>query len=150
MVGALLAVALAGLFGASMAELARMELTVAGNGDRLQAGLAAVDECAARVLRALPLGWEFADALAGPDGVAGTADDGLLVAPPACRADAQALGSPAPRILVDLDATRAGGRRLASMIVGRAADAGPASARLDRQRGGRRRRRRPAAPRRRG
>ena len=60
-------------------------------------------------------------ALAGPDGVAATADDGTLVAPAGCTAAARrppGAATPA-RLLVTVDAAAAGGRRRLEAIVGR-------------------------------
>lgn len=125
MVGALLALLLAALFGATMADLGRTELTLARSGTRFATGLAALDECAARVLRSLPLGWSFADVLAGPDAAPGTGDDGILPAPAPCVASAGPLGGGVPRMLVDFESMRSGGRRAGRAVVGRSTRPGP-------------------------
>lgn len=125
MVAAMLALLLVALFGSTMAELGRMELLLARNGTRLATGLAALDECAAAVTRSLPLGWDFDGVLAGPDGTPGTADDGLVAAPPFCVATAAPLPGLPARLLLDLEAARAGGRRAGRALIGRARTPGP-------------------------
>lgn len=125
MVGALLALLLAGLFGATMAALGRTELLLARNGTRFALALVALDECAAAATRGLPLGWRFDDVLAGPDGVPGSADDGAVAAPPPCIVTATPLAGAPPRIHLDLATARGGGRRAGRAVIGRRARPGP-------------------------
>jgi len=127
MVGALLALVVATLFTATLADLGRGELVIARNEQRAAVALAALDGCTAVVLRALPLGWWFDDVLAGPDGVGGTLDDGALPTPAGCVGTATAVAAAAPRLRVVLEASRGGGRRRGEAIVGRAATPGPAA-----------------------
>lgn len=128
LVGALLALVLVALFGASMADIATSETHLTRNGSRFRHALAEVDACAADVIRALPLGWTFTDALTGPDGASGTGDDGILPAPSPCLASAAPIPTPNPRIRVAIESMRHGGRRTGTAIVGRAAAPGPRAA----------------------
>jgi hypothetical protein len=83
---ALILVLVATLLGAAVADVARIELVLAQSRRTLARGLAAAETCLARVTAALPAGWDHSTALVGTDGVAGTVDDGILVAPPGCTA----------------------------------------------------------------
>jgi hypothetical protein len=106
-------VAIAGAVSAAIATLARTEVVLARNREVAARALAAADACLAAVAADLPPGWEFDDLLAGPDGLAGTADDGARPAPPDCIAQVTlAPGAALPsRALLDVEATAAGGRR---------------------------------------
>jgi hypothetical protein len=123
---ALVLVAVAGAVSAAVATLARTEVVLARNREAAAHALAAADGCVAAVTADLPVGWEFDGLVAGPDGVAGTADDGVRPAP----ADCTARLSPAPggtlpsRALLDVAATAAGGRRRIEAVVTRAAPPG--------------------------
>jgi hypothetical protein len=110
---ALVLVAIAGAVSAAIATLARTEIVLARNREVAARALAAADGCVAAVAADLPAGWEFDDLLAGPDGIAGTADDGARSAPPDCTARVTLAPGPAlpSRALVDVEATAAGGRR---------------------------------------
>jgi len=86
----------------------------------------AADACLARILAALPIGWDFAATLAGPDGVTGTPDDGAVVAPAGCTVSAHAApgGVAAERVQLTLTATTSGGQRTLDAVGGRAHDPG--------------------------
>jgi hypothetical protein len=106
-------VAVAGAVSAAVATLARTEVMLARNREVAAHALAAADGCLAAIIADLPAGWEFDELIAGPDDVAGTADDGARPAPPDCTAQlSPAPGPPLPfRALLDVEATAAGGRR---------------------------------------
>jgi hypothetical protein len=118
---ALAALAVSAALGAAIAELTRIEVVIARHRRAATAALLATDTCAAEVITALPVAWDFGDLLRGPDGVAGTADDGVIAAPPGCAATFVAPPGPAvpPRALLQLEARAGGGRRLAEALVGR-------------------------------
>lgn len=111
---------------AALADLARTELQVTSRRRTTAELLAAADACLAEVTAALPAGWDFAAVLAGPDGVAGTADDGALAAPAGCAARAApAPGGPAPdRVLAQVTARRADRGRNLEAVVRRAPEPG--------------------------
>ncbi len=117
---ATLAVAVA-LTGA-VADLARTEVMLARYRLTTAAALGAADACLARVVAALPVGWEVDGVLAGPDAVAGTPDDGLVPAPAGCAVRAQAApGPPLPwRVVLEVAADARGGHRALAAVVGRA------------------------------
>jgi len=123
---ALAALVVATALVAAVTELARVETLLAEQRQRTSSALAAADGCLADVVAAVPAGWDFAPALAGPDGVAGTADDGTLAAPAGCTATARAAPGPAApaRMLATVTGTANGGRRVVDAVVGRAADPG--------------------------
>jgi hypothetical protein len=106
------------LLAAAVAEIARTELLVARDRRILARGLAAADACLARVVTDLPAGWDHETALAGADGIAGTADDGVQPAPTGCRAKLLPgpLGSVRP--FLDVEITVPGGGRRLRAIVG--------------------------------
>lgn len=119
---ALVALAVSVSFTAALADLARTEVILARYRRAATVALAAADGCLATLIAALPPGWDFDPALAGPDGAPGTADDGTLVAPAGCSADARrppGAATPA-RLLTTVDAAAAGGRRRLEAVVGRA------------------------------
>ncbi len=118
---ALAALAVSVSFTAALADLTRTEVILARFRRAATAALAAADGCLAGLVAATPPGWDFDAALAGPDGVAATPDDGTLVAPAGCSATARrppGAATPA-RLLVTVDAAAAGGRRRLEAIVGR-------------------------------
>ena len=121
--GATLATAIVVLLAASMlagavSDIARTELVIARDRRLLTRGLAAADLCLARTVAGLPAGWDQAAALAGADGVNGTADDGVLVAPSGCSATLLPGPLGALRPFLDVAAAVAGGRRRLRAIVG--------------------------------
>jgi len=118
---ALAALAVSTALGAAVAELTRIEVTIARHRRAATAALVATDTCVAEVVTALAPGWDFGGVLAGADGRPGTADDGVLAAPAGCAADAEAPPGPAapPRLLVRFEARAGGGRRLVETLVGR-------------------------------
>jgi len=118
---ALVVVAVAGAVSAAVATLARTELMLARNRETAARALAAADACAASVTAGLPAGWEFEGPIAGDDGVAGTADDGLRPAPPGCSARLHtAPGAVAPpRALLDIEALAGAGRRMLEGVLAR-------------------------------
>src|SRR2546428_4655770 len=101
--------------------MARLEVVLAEQRRAASVALAACDACAAEVVAALPVGWDFAPLLAGPDGRTGTADDGVLATPAGCTGSAGAAPGPAdpPRVLLRLEARAGGGRRALEALVGR-------------------------------
>ena len=114
------------LLAAAVAEIARTELVVARDRRILAGGLAAADACLARVVGDLPAGWDHATALAGADGIDGTADDGVVAAPSGCRATLVPGPLGALRPFVEVEATVPGGRRRLRAIVGAASPPLPA------------------------
>jgi hypothetical protein len=123
---ALAALAVSAALGAAIAELTRIEVVIARHRRAATAALVATDACAAELIASFPPAWDFRDVLAGADGAPGTADDGVLAAPPGCIANAALPPGPAapPRAVVRLEARAGGGRRLVEALVGR--DAVPA------------------------
>jgi hypothetical protein len=123
---ALMLVAVAGAVSAAVATLARTEVVLARNREAAAHALAAADGCLAAVAADLPTGWEFDGPMAGPDGVAGTADDGVRPAPAGC--DARLSPAPGPalpaRALLAVDATASSGHRTVEAVVARAAAPG--------------------------
>jgi len=120
---ALVLVAVAGAVSGAVATLARTELVLARNREAAAHALAAADGCLAIVAVDLPAGWGFEAPIAGPDGVAGTADDGMRPAPAGCAARlAPAPGAPSPpRAVLAVEAAAAGGRRSVEAVVARSA-----------------------------
>ena len=118
---ALAALVVSAALSAAVAELARIEVILAGKRRTAAVALAACDACVAEVLAALPAGWDFAPLIAGPDGRIGTGDDGALATPAGCTGSAGAAPGPAdpPRALLRLEARAAGGRRALDALVGR-------------------------------
>src|SRR5881628_961851 len=118
---ALAALAVSVSFTAALADLTRTEVILARFRRAATTALAAADGCLAGLVAATSPGWDFDAALAGPDGVAATADDGMLVAPAGCTATARrppGAATPA-RVAVTVDANAAGGRRRLDAIIGR-------------------------------
>lgn len=118
---ALLTIAVAGTIAAAVVEITRLEVVLARQRRATLAALAAVDACAAQAVGSLAVGWEFDDVLHGGDGVPGTSDDGTLPLPADCTGTALvAPGPPAPpRMLLELEASRGGGRRRLDAVVRR-------------------------------
>jgi len=118
---ALATLAVSAALGAAVAEMARLEVVLAEQRRAASVALAACDACAAEVVAALPVGWDFTPLLAGPDGRTGTSDDGALATPAGCTGSAGAAPGPAdpPRALLRLEARAGGGRRALEALVGR-------------------------------
>jgi hypothetical protein len=118
---ALATLAVSAALSAAVVELARIEVVLAQQRRAAGAALAACDACAAEIVAALPVGWDFTPVLAGPDGRSGTADDGALATPAGCTGSARAAPGPAvpPRALLRLEARAGGGRRALEALVGR-------------------------------
>jgi len=124
---ALAAVAVAAALAGAIAEIARVETVIARHRRTAAAALAAGDTCLTRLLAALPCGLDFAELLAGPDGVRGSADDGTVGALPGCTATAAAAAGAGEHVVVTVDARAGSGRRVLAAVVGRAPTPGPAS-----------------------
>lgn len=116
----------ASVLGAAVAEIVRTELVVARSRRIFVDGLAAADACLARVAATLPAGWDHAVALAGADGIVGTADDGLLAAPSGCTALLRPGPLGASRPYLDVTAMVPGGARGVRAVVGAATPPVPA------------------------
>lgn len=82
---------------ATIVSSAGVEATVTQRRRATVRGLAAVDGCLSQVVAARAAGWDFAADLVGPDGVAGTGDDGTIAAPSGCSV--QATAAPAGMLL---------------------------------------------------
>jgi hypothetical protein len=123
---ALVIVAVAAIVSASLSTLARTEILLARNRESAAAALAAADGCAAEVVSGLPAGWRFDALVLGPDGMAGTADDGARPAPAGCAAVVSAAPGPLDpaRAVLRIEATAGGGRRTVDTVVGRSPEAG--------------------------
>ncbi len=123
---ALVVVAIAGAVSAAVATLARTEVILSRNREAAARALAAADGCLAAVVAELPAGWEFDAAIAGADGSAGTADDGVRPAPAGCAARVRPAPGPAepPRAVLEVEAVAGGGRRSVEAVVGRVATPG--------------------------
>jgi hypothetical protein len=123
---ALLTLLVASTIGTTMAELGRLEAVLARQRKATAAALAAVDACAENAVASLPAGWEFTDVVVGSDGVAGTADDGVLSLASDCTGTAHAApGAATPaRVLLEVEATRGHGRRRLEAVVRRHAEPG--------------------------
>jgi len=117
---ALAAIAVSAALAAAIAELSRTELALARRRAAAATALAAADACLAEVVAALPPAWDFGALLAGPDGIAGTPDDGATTAPSGCVASARSAPGPvAPaRVIVRIQADAGGGRRRIDAVVG--------------------------------
>jgi len=123
---ALAIVVVAAIASATLATLARTEILLARNRAAAAAALAAADGCAAAVVSEIPAGWGFDALVLGPDGVAGTADDGGRPAPAGCAATVRAAPGPVDpaRAVLRVDAAAGEGRRTIDAVVGRAPQAG--------------------------
>ena len=121
---ALGAVAVSAALAGAVAELTRVETLIARHRRTEASALAAADGCLAEMLAGLPAGWDFAAVVAGPDGRAGTADDGIVAAPPGCTGTAAPAPGTGSRLLLGVDARAAGGRRAVTAVAGRAAAPG--------------------------
>lgn len=114
---ALLVLMAASLLAAAVAEIARTELVLAQHRRTFARGLVAADACLARVAASLPAAWDYGAILVGADGVAGTADDGLVPSPSGCSAQLVAGPLGATRPWLDVAASvPAGGRRLRAIV----------------------------------
>jgi hypothetical protein len=116
--------AVAAALTAALAEMATSEAWIAGRRRLAAEARAAADGCVARLVASVPPGWDLAPMLAGPDGIAGTADDGTLATPPACSARATAAGA---RVLLAVTGSAGGGRHAVDALVGREATPGVAA-----------------------
>ncbi|MGH7896008.1 MAG: hypothetical protein ACREQL_15155 [Candidatus Binatia bacterium] len=117
---ALLTLLVATLVSATVAELARTELGVARDRRIAAEALTTADACVAAVAATLPAGWDYVSVLAGPDGVAGTSDDGIVAAPPGCSARLTPGPGGARRPYLDAVVTVPGGGRAVRAILARA------------------------------
>jgi hypothetical protein len=126
LLAALSLLAISAALAAALADVARVEVVLARHRRVTAAGLAAADACLARILASLPVGWDFAGMLAGPDGISGTPDDGSVVAPPGCTVSAHAAPGPIDpaRVRLTLSATTPGGQRTLDAVGGRAPEPG--------------------------
>ena len=86
MLAALVVVAVTAAVSAALATLAHSEIVLARNRDAAAQAQSAADGCLAAVVAGLPAGWDFDQALAGPDGTPGTTDDGFVPTPAGCSA----------------------------------------------------------------
>lgn len=118
----LIALVVSVVLTAALADLARTELAVGRQRRTAAVALAAADRCLAGTLATLPIGWDFGGVLAGPDGVAGTVDDGRVALAAPCTAIAAAAPGAAlpPRVQVTVTADTGDGRRALEAVVGRA------------------------------
>jgi hypothetical protein len=118
---ALAALAVSAALAAAVAELTRVEVLVARHRRTATGALVATDACVADLLASLPAGWDFGDVVAGADRTPGTADDGVVPAPPGCAALAGAAPGPAvpARAVLRVEARAGDGRRLVEALVGR-------------------------------
>jgi hypothetical protein len=119
---AVAALAVSTVLSAAVADLVRTEIAIARWRLATAAALTETDACLAAAVWSLPPGWDFAAALAGPDGVDGTADDGMLATRPSCSANARSApgSTEPPRLLLRVEGRRLAGRRLLEAVVGRA------------------------------
>ncbi len=126
---ALAAVAVSAALTAAVAELSRIEVLVARQRRTAASALAAADACLAEVMAAIPSGWDLGALLIGRDGVAGTADDGVLAAPAGCRVSARAAPGPIdpPRVLLTVTGRASGGLRTLEALAGRDPSPTPAA-----------------------
>jgi hypothetical protein len=122
---ALLVLVIAGLVAGGVADLARSELVITRHRRTLAAGLAGVDACLAEIVGALPAGWAYDALLRGPDGLAGTIDDGIVPAPPRCRGTLAPGPLGATRPYLDVTVTLEGGGRRLRALLGHAAEPAP-------------------------
>jgi hypothetical protein len=123
---AVLALAVGAVLAAALADTVRSEVALAGLRSAGARALMAADTCAARVVAELPIGWDFGTVLRGADGIAGSADDGLLAAAPGCTVTARAAGGVPlpPRVLIAVGARAGRGERALVAVVGYAAEPG--------------------------
>ncbi len=121
LLAALVVTAVAAGVSAALAVVARTAIILGRNRDVAAQAQAAADGCLAAIVAALPAGWEFDTTLAGTDGIPGTADDGVLAAPPGCTASARtAPGAAAPpRVLLEVEAVAGTGRRVVQGVAAR-------------------------------
>ena len=107
---------------AELATAGRTTLRIAVARRDTADALALADGCLARVVGALPAGWEFDGVLRGRDDIAGTPDDGVPDAPPGCTATLTAApgGASPPRALASVVAETARARRRLGAVVRRA------------------------------
>jgi hypothetical protein len=98
--------------GVAIADLVHTEVALARQRLLAARALAAADACVARVVAALPAGWDFGPELAGA---------GLPAPTPGCRLRARPAPGPAepPRLLLEIAATAGRGTRAVEALVGR-------------------------------
>jgi len=123
---ALAALAVSVALTAAVTDVVRTEVILVASRVTTAAALAAADACLADGVARLPAGWDFGPLLAGPDGVAGTADDGRLDAGPGCTASATAAPGPTtpPRVGLLIEGRARDGRRALDAVAGRATPPG--------------------------
>ena len=126
LVAALATLAFSAALVAALADLVRTELRLTSQRRLTSRLLRALDACVAEVVADVPADWDFAAVLAGADHSRGTADDGVLPAPPGCTARAQpAPGAAEPaRVVVRTEARIGAARRSLDAVVRRTAEAG--------------------------
>jgi hypothetical protein len=127
---AVVALAVSAALVAAVAEVSRTELILTQHRQAAAAALAAADGCLAEVIAGVAPGWDFKDLLAGPDGVAGNADDGALATPAGCTGGAvpaPGVGTTGTRVLARIEASAGGGQRGLEAVLARAAVPGPSA-----------------------
>jgi hypothetical protein len=127
---AVVALAVSAALVAAVAEVSRTELILTQHRQAAASALAAADGCLAQVVSGVAPGWDFTALLAGPDGLAGNADDGFLATPTGCTGGvvpAPGVGVTAARVLVTVEASAGGGRRSIEAVLARAPVPGPAA-----------------------
>ena len=119
---ALTAIAVSASLAAAIVELTRVEVVLARHRRTATNALLAADGCLAGVVAGIPPAWDLDALLAGPDGIRGTGDDGVLAPRAGCTGSADVPPGPAapPRARVRLTAVAGRGRRSLEAIVGRA------------------------------
>ena len=118
---ALVALVVSASLAAAVAEMTRTQLLITRHRRAAATALTAADACLATIVTSLPLGWDFDEILAGPDGVPGSGDDGTLAPPPACAVHALAApgASDPPRLTLSVTGAAGGGRRAIEGLAGR-------------------------------
>lgn len=122
---AMVAVAVGAALGAVMVEVGRIEVALAGRRRATAEALHAVDGCVAQTIASVSPAWDLSALLDGPDGVAGTSDDGRIALPAGCTGRAGPPGAAVPpRALVTVEARTSRARRGVEALVGLAAAPG--------------------------
>jgi len=123
---ALVAVAVGAVLGAAMVEVGRIEVALAGRRRATAEALHAVDGCVAETIASVTPAWDVSALLDGPDGVAGTPDDGRIALPAGCtgRAGPPPGAAVPPRALVTIEARTGRARRGVEALVGLASAPG--------------------------
>lgn len=126
---ALAAIAVSAALAAAIVELTRVEVVLARHRQAATNALLAADACVARVVAGVAPAWNLDALLAGPDGIRGTPDDGILAPRAGCTATADVPPGPTapPRARVRLTAVAGRGRRSLEAVVGLAPVPGAAT-----------------------